>query len=67
MRACDYLGVIRLIVCAHERIGCEIWWTYDIDRVEASYFLQGDLPRPEVDSRLEGAYSSPMRAGEGAL
>ena len=61
-RACDCSEAIRLITCAHESIGCEILWTCDIDLGKASYYLQGDLPRPEVDGRLEAADSSPVRA-----
>ena len=62
MRACDCPEEIRLITCAPERIGREIKWTCDIDLGKATYYLQGDLPRPEVDGRLKVADSSPVRA-----
>ena len=44
MKACDYSEVIRLIAYAHERIGCEIRWTDDIEFGKAYYYLQEDLP-----------------------
>ena len=62
MRARDCAKVFRLITCAHERIGCEIWWTCGIDLGKACYYLPRDLPLPELDGRLEAADSSPVRA-----